>query len=92
VGDANRKIYESFLSAFDNIQQRSTLLDSTARIITAGSYPGSPSYPRSTLILALAILGSIVLAVGLAFIGEFLDGGFRTSTQIEEALGCPVLA
>ncbi len=91
VGDANRKIYESFLSAFDNIQQRSTLLDSTARIITPASYSGSPSYPRSTLILALAILGSVVLAVGLAFIGEFLDGGFRTGTQIEEALGCPVL-
>lgn len=91
VADVDRKIYENFLSMFNNIQQRSTLVDSTARIITPASLPGSPAYPRRGVIMALVVAGSFAFAIGLAFLREFLDGGFRTSTQVEQAVDYPVL-
>jgi len=91
VDDANRKLYENFLQISNEIEQRSTLNDTGARIITPAMRPNEPSYPRRTLVFALAVALGILLGVALAFLVEYLDGGFKTRAQVEQTLGCPVL-
>jgi polysaccharide biosynthesis transport protein len=89
--DVDRKLYESFLSLFNEMEQRSTLNDSGARVITPATLPSEPSYPRKALILCFAAALGGCLGIALAFAVEYLDAGFKTRAQVEQTLGCPVL-
>jgi succinoglycan biosynthesis transport protein ExoP len=53
VADADRKLYESYLSQYNEISQRRTLQDASARIISPATLPRSPSSPRRMLFYAL---------------------------------------
>jgi polysaccharide biosynthesis transport protein len=87
VADADRKVYESFLGTFNDVQQRTSIDQTGVRIITPAGLPVSPSFPRKTLMLAIAGTLGLGIAVLLAFLLEYLDAGFRTSSQIETAFG-----
>jgi capsular exopolysaccharide synthesis family protein len=91
VDDADRKIYENFLSLFGEIQQRATLNEADARIINPATLPGAPSYPRRVRIYLIVAGISVVIGFALAFIVEHLDVGSKTSAQVEQALNLPVL-
>jgi len=67
------------------------LQQSDSRIIARAELPGVPSYPRKGLVLILAIVGSTVLGVVLAFSIEQLDHGFRSMGQVEMITGLPSL-
>ena len=58
-----------------------------ARIISRADVPLDPSYPNKKLILALVVFASAGLGVGLAFLLEMLDNGYRTLDQIKADLG-----
>jgi succinoglycan biosynthesis transport protein ExoP len=89
--DSNRKLYEHFLNQFNEIDQRSTLVDSGARIISPAPMPVDPSYPRHVLVLFLTTIAGLVLGAMVAFLVEYLDSGFKTALRVEEVLGYPVL-
>jgi succinoglycan biosynthesis transport protein ExoP len=89
--DSNRKLYEHFLAQFNEIDQRSTLVDSGARIISPAPMPVDPSYPRHVLVLFLTTIAGFGLGAVLAFLVEYLDSGFKTALRVEEVLGYPVL-
>jgi len=91
VDDADRRLYQTFLSSFNDISQRATLNEVSARIITPATLPTAPSSPRKNLILAFSSALGIFVGVVLAFLVEALDSTFKTSTQVEQALGVPVL-
>ena len=46
VADAERKVYESYLSQYNDISERRELQDASARIISPATLPRSPSSPR----------------------------------------------
>jgi capsular polysaccharide biosynthesis protein len=52
----------------------------------------SPVAPNPTLNMAIAFVVGLMLAVGLAFLLEYLDSTLKTEEDIEERLGLPVLA
>jgi exopolysaccharide transport family protein len=91
VDDADRRLYQTFLSSFNDVSQRATLSEVTARIITPATMANFPSSPRKNLILAFTFALGGFVGVVLAFLVEALDATFKTSAQIEEALGVPVL-
>jgi len=91
VADADRKAYESFLSQFNEISQRSTLQDTGARIITPATLPNEPSYPRRLLIYPLVGFVATVVGVVLAILAEHLVAGFKTGTQVEQMFGYRVI-
>src|SRR5947207_14073646 len=91
VDDADRRLYQTFLSSFNDVTQRATLNEVTARIITPATMPMFPSSPRKNLILAFAFALGGFIGVVLAFLVEALDATFKTSAQVEQALGVPVL-
>jgi exopolysaccharide transport family protein len=91
VADADRKLYESYLSQYNDIAQRRTLQDASSRIISPATLPRSPSSPRPMLFYALG--GMLGLGGGflLAFLLEYLRSGIKTDTEIEQSFGYPVV-
>jgi capsular exopolysaccharide synthesis family protein len=91
VADADRDRYQSYLSQYNEIAERRTLQDASARIISPATLPRSPSSSRRMLFYALG--GMLGLGVGLlfAFLLEYLRPGVKTSMEIEQSFGRPVV-
>jgi polysaccharide biosynthesis transport protein len=88
---ANRLLFESFLSRFKETSQQKELQQADARIISRAEVPVGASFPKKRLIIAIALVGSAFLGVLLVFVLERLDNGFRTAGQIEQQTGVPSL-
>jgi len=91
VADADRNLYESYLSQYNDIAERRTLQDASARIISPATLPRSPSSSRRVLFYALG--GMLGLGCGflLAFLLEYIQSGVKTATEIEQFFGRPVV-
>ncbi|PJK29028.1 GumC family protein [Minwuia thermotolerans] len=90
--DANKQLYETVLGRFNeiNLQERSPQ-QANARIITPASTPLFPSFPRKSLTLAAALVGSAMLAVMVVFLIEYMDSGFRSLQQLQQSIYVPAL-
>jgi len=88
--EASRTLYESFLARSKELAQMD-FAQTDARIISAAEPPISPSSPKKLLILAMAFIMGTGLGIGLMFLLELLDSGFRTSAQMEQDLAAPLL-
>ena len=89
---ANRALYESFLGRFKETSEQQGIQEADARIISQAAVPAGPSYPRKGLFAAAGFLASLLVGLGMVFLLERLDNGFRSSRQLEDALGLPLLA
>jgi succinoglycan biosynthesis transport protein ExoP len=91
VADADRNLYENYLSQYNEIAQRRTLQDASARIISPAELPNSPSSPRRKLYYGLG--GMLGLGGGflLALLLECIRSGVKTDTEIEQSFGRPVV-
>jgi exopolysaccharide transport family protein len=91
IADADRKLYESYLSQYNEISTRQTLQDASARIITPASLPDAPSSPKRVLFYGFGGVLGIGLGVALAFIREYFQSGVRTGSEVEGSFGYPVV-
>jgi len=91
VADADRGLYNGYLSQYNDISERRTLQDASARIISPATLPRSPSSPRRKLFYVLG--GAFGLGGGFlfAFLLEYLRPGVRTGAEIEQSYGRPVV-
>jgi succinoglycan biosynthesis transport protein ExoP len=90
--EANQKIYDAILNRFKQTDvQDDSLQQADARLISPAIPPSKPSYPRKTLIVAMAFFASIGLGVILVFVVEHMETGFRSMQDLEEAVGLPGL-
>ncbi len=89
---ANKQLYETILNRFQETKvQDEELIQANARVISRAVEPGSPYYPKKRLMVIAALFASMIGGIALAFVLEYLDSGFRTTEQLENALGQPVL-
>ena len=88
---AYRKVYEGLLEHFTEDKQQATYPVSNARVITSAAQPLGKSYPKTKLILLLAILAGLVVGIAIAAARVMLDGSVRSAKQIRQALGLTVL-
>jgi polysaccharide biosynthesis transport protein len=88
----NKSLFEDFLQRAKITEEQSTFQARDARVITPAQPPGHPSYPRTNLILGIALFMGIALGIGGATAIEMLHAGFTTPRQVEDLLGIPVLA
>lgn len=85
--EANRVLLETFLARFKETTNQQDIQQADARIISRADEPVDPSFPNKRLIFMLVIFVSGALGVGLAFLLETLDNGYRTLEQIRADLG-----
>lgn len=60
-------------------------------IVDAAQVPDSPVSPNKMLNIAIAGVLGVMLAVGAAFVLEFLDNTYKKPEELEQALGLSVL-
>jgi capsular exopolysaccharide synthesis family protein len=88
---ANRSLYESFLTRYKEISVQEEVQQADARVISYAQIPGWPSYPPKEKYMNTAFAVAIGLGLGLVFLLERLDKGFRTARQVEQLTKLPVL-
>jgi succinoglycan biosynthesis transport protein ExoP len=86
LADADRNLYQSYLSQYNDISERRTLQDASARIISPATLPRSPTSSHRKL---YALGGALGLGGGflLAFLLEYFRPGVKTSMEIEQSFG-----
>jgi capsular exopolysaccharide synthesis family protein len=89
--DANQRILQQFLEQTKELSAKQALDEPDARIIANAEPPTTPSFPKKTVLVALALLGSLSTAGGLALLLERIYSRFRTREDVEMVLGLPTL-
>ena len=92
--DANRELFQTFLTRFREIVEQQELQEPDARVLSAADVPVSPSHPKPALFTSIAFAGSLVLGVLLVFVAERWDSdfGFRSADEVQAAIGGRALA
>ena len=89
--DANRLLFQTFLSRFKETSEQQGIQQADARIISKAAVPLTPSYPKKGQTVGLAGFASLFLGALLVFLLERLDHGVRSPEQIERLTGVPAL-
>ena len=84
--DANRILFDTFLSRLKETTGQEGIQKPDARIISRADVPITPSFPNIQLVFIIAFISSIFMGIGVAFVMERMDTGFRSSEQIESML------
>ncbi|MBX3489221.1 MAG: polysaccharide biosynthesis tyrosine autokinase [Parvibaculum sp.] len=84
---ATRTLYESFLTRFRQTTEQEDLQTPDARVISEARVPTVPSYPKTRVLLAAALMLSFGAGLACALALELLDDSIHTTAQAEEMLG-----
>jgi succinoglycan biosynthesis transport protein ExoP len=88
---ADRQLYESYLSQFNELSKMGSVQAESARIISAATLPEAPSSPRRLVYYGFGGSFGLTLGFALAFVPAYFRRGLRTGTEVEHAFGYPVL-
>ncbi len=89
--DANKLLYENFLTRFKQTSTEEDIQQADARLVSSALPPNIPSFPKKGVLIGFSFLGAIFVGIASAFLLERLDNGFRSSEQVEKLLGVPTL-
>lgn len=91
--DASRSLLATMLARQKETMSQEDLdfQQPDARIISPADVPVEPSFPQKSVTIGLVLLASIIVGMLVILIMELLDGGFRSSEQVEQATGIPAL-
>ena len=84
--EANRVLFETFLSRFKETTSTQGIEQADARVISFSDPPLLPSFPKKKLLLIVSALGALFFAIVLVFILEMLNPGIRSPEQIQDLL------
>lgn len=88
--DANRTIYEAFLTRYKETINQESLATPDARLIAEAQVPTIPVFPKRLPILLISCLFGILIGGVLAAVRERLDDRVREVGQLDSATGIPV--
>ena len=84
--DANRTLFETFLTRFKETTSTQGLEQADARVISDAEPPLSASFPKKKLLLIVSFIGSLFFAIVLVFVLEMLNPGIRSPEQVQDLL------
>ena len=90
--DANRTLYENFLGQFKQTEDQQGIQEADSRIISFATPPDSPSFPKRSIVFGAAVVIGLVVGGIIVFLIEASQNAFRTTADVEQNLGVPVLA
>ncbi len=85
--EANRLLFEAFLARSKETAVQDQFIETNAEIISRAVVPLSPVSPNLVLFLSVGFIASIGAGLGMAFVIELVDNGFKSSDQIFEQTG-----
>ncbi len=88
---ANRTMYETFFNRIRETTETGDLQTANARISDPAVLPNVPVKPNKKLVVALALMVSLMFGVGLAFLLDALDATLKNAEDIDRKLGVPLL-
>jgi polysaccharide biosynthesis transport protein len=90
--EADQKLYESYLSQYNDVSERVTVQDASSRIISPATLPLSPTRARLRLLL---LPFGVMLGLGggfmVACLLEYFRPGIKTGAEVEQSFGRPVM-
>jgi succinoglycan biosynthesis transport protein ExoP len=89
--DANRALYDTFMTRLKETAATSNLDSTNARVVDAAVVPAEPVKPKKSLIVAIAALLAGFIGVGLTLLLDALNNTFKSTEQVEARLNIPVL-
>jgi polysaccharide biosynthesis transport protein len=89
--DTNRQVYDLFFKRLSETSATGDLATARARIIEPAVVPRLPAKPSKGLIVAIAVLLTLLFGVGVAFLLASLDNTVKSSRDVEEKLKRPLL-
>src|SRR6185503_12220859 len=75
---ANRALYEGFLTQFKQTQSQDSFQQPDADIISHAPVPTAPSFPQKPVLILLSALTSFVIGILLALVCQNLDVAVRS--------------
>lgn len=85
--EAKRELYQTFMVRSEQTAQSSGVRPADARIVSTAVPPLYPSAPRVRLYGAVAVLGSLMAAAGLALLLEWRTDRFETLDEVSHVTG-----
>jgi len=91
--DYNKQIYSAFLKQSKETDAVKTASVQTinARVLNKAVVPQFPYKPNKKLIVLIGVLIGFILGFGMAFLIEHFDNTFKSSSEVEDSLGVPVI-
>jgi len=87
-----KTLYDNFVRRYAEASEQQSFPYTEARLITEAVPPIKRTYHKSLLIVAMTPFIGLVFGIGLGALLDFLDRGFRTSSEIESILGLACIA
>lgn len=88
---ANRQLYETYLTRFKESDVADEYDAPNAKIIDRALVPENPFKPNRTRIVAIAVVIGLCVGFLITFLREHMNNTFKTKEEIEEKLGLPVI-
>ena len=89
--NANRELYELFLSRFNEVELGIDSVFSNTKVLERSRVPGGPFSPNVRRLVSTGASIGFVLALILIFAREYSDRTFKNQDDVEERLQLPVL-
>jgi capsular exopolysaccharide synthesis family protein len=92
TADADNRIYDAYLSRYNQIEASKSLVDSSERVISQAALPTQPVFPprRGVIFAGAGVLG-LMLSLMLAVTLEYFQLGMKMGAEAEQAFGYPVI-
>ncbi len=88
--DANRALYETFMTRLKETSATEGLETANARIVEEAVPPTGPVSPKKGMIIGAAAVLALLLGAGIAALLEILNNTFKGTEEIESKLNLPV--
>lgn len=89
--EANRLLYEYFLTRLKEASVQEGIQQADARVISPAVVPRGPSNPTRNRTLLLGLLAGAMVGGGVFLLRERLDNRVRTPEELEDAFPFPIL-
>ncbi len=89
--EASRQLYKEFLDRFKQTNELEGITDADALINSEAPVPSSPSFPRTSLNLALGAMLGFALAAFVGLVTELLDSYLSSPEEVERVTGAPYI-
>jgi succinoglycan biosynthesis transport protein ExoP len=89
--ESNRQIYENLLQRTKETSMSTDRRSTNIRVVDEAEVPQGPISPNIQREVLVAFGGGLFLAVGLAFLFEYLDNRIKTPQELKACVGVPFL-